>query len=354
MPRITRNPDLDLCPDFAGPIFQVACDAIIATITNKTTAQVITDLTADWQKDGDGKKAVWDVQEDADRLVHDAAANTAWEDAARRQEELDAEAAAEKKEADKKKPKLNDFDSNRGVADAIPLRPGVYALLKLMKFEYTELWNFTREGCADAAMATAQPSVNEDVFAFAKVDDFVGLRPAISLLASKNVVKDIVLMWDQLSFAKNSMLYHMAKLGWSEKHITSLADFWYALEVHPQRTLLHGDRIVIAYQDKVCVKWHDSLKLDQGFNIMNINDNLMRRARNEIWDSLRAECLTQVSISFPLKLSTTNFVSPFLNNLISRYSPHYCTCLPQTTHHLPKLYTAYPNRTPLTCLPLIA
>ncbi|KAJ6624771.1 hypothetical protein B0H10DRAFT_1761023, partial [Mycena sp. CBHHK59/15] len=273
--RITRNPDLDLCPDFAGPIFQVARDAIIATIANKTTAQVIADLTADWQKDGDGKKAVWDAQEDADRLVHDAMANTAWEDAACRQEDGEVE-------ADKKKPKLNDFDSNRGVADAIPLRPGAYTLLKLTKFEYTELWNFTREGCADAAMATAQRSVNEDVFAFAKVDDFVGLRPAISLLASKNVVKDIDLMWDQLSFAKNSMLYHMAKLGWSEKHITSLADFWYALEVHPQRTLLHGDHIVIAYQDKVCIEWHNSLKLDQGFNIMNINDNLMRRASNEI------------------------------------------------------------------------
>ncbi|KAJ7449618.1 hypothetical protein FB451DRAFT_1102566 [Mycena latifolia] len=287
MARIARNPELDLCPDFAGPIFQAARDAIVASVPNKTAEDVVTDLTAAWQAEWDTKKAAWDAQETADQVARDTAAKAASDEAARKQAELDAEIAAEKKEADKKKPKLNDFDSNRGVGDAIAPRPSAYALRKLERFEYVELWYFTREGCADAATSNANHTINEDAFALAKLDDVVGLRPAASFSASKNVVKDIDLIWDQLSYAKNSMLQHMAQLSWPEKHVNALADFWFSLETHPTRSLMHGDRIALTYQAEVRIEWHESLKRNQGFNIANINDNLMRRASDKIWDSVR-------------------------------------------------------------------
>ncbi|KAJ7197435.1 hypothetical protein GGX14DRAFT_335183, partial [Mycena pura] len=81
----------------------------------------------------------------------------------------------------------NDFDSNRGIADSIALRPSLFALRKLERFEYVEAWYFTREGCADAAAAGANCSVNEEA-----------LRPAAALAGSKSVAKDVDLTWDQL------------------------------------------------------------------------------------------------------------------------------------------------------------
>ncbi|KAF8152847.1 hypothetical protein K438DRAFT_1921872 [Mycena galopus ATCC 62051] len=269
MARVARNPELDLCPDFAGPVFQAARTAIVATAANKTNADVI----------------AWDQQEIADKAVRDAATQAANDEATRKQAELDAEAAAEKREADKKKPKLNDFDSSRGISDAIAPRPSAFALRKLERFEYIKLWYFTREGCDDAAASAANRTINEDAFALTKVDDVVGLRPASSFSASRKVVKDIELTWDQLSFAKNSMLSHMTKLAWPAKHVESLADFWYSLETHPTRSLLHGDRIVLTYQSEVRIEWHDCLRRDQGFNIASINDNLMRRASDKVWDT---------------------------------------------------------------------
>lgn len=95
---------------------------------------------------------------------------------------------------------MNDFDSNRGVADAIAPRPSLFALCKLEKSEYVEAWCFTREGCAEAAAAGTNHAASEDAFAFAKMDDLVDLRPAAALSASKSVVRDINLSWDQLSF----------------------------------------------------------------------------------------------------------------------------------------------------------
>ncbi|KAJ7059010.1 hypothetical protein C8F01DRAFT_1085467 [Mycena amicta] len=286
MARITRNPNLDVCPDFAGPIFQTARDVITAADTNKTADDVVAEFTAAWQADWDTKKAAWDVQELADQAARDAADQAVRDEAAHRRAKLDAEIAAEKKEADKKKPKLNDFDTNKGVSDSIAPRPAAFALRKLERYEYIELWYFTREGCTDAAVSAANKTINEDAFALAKIDDIVGLRLAGSFSASKNVVKDCDLTWEQLAFAKNSMLHQMTLLSWPAKHVESLANFWYNLETHPTRSMLHGDRIVITYQSEVRIEWHEALKRDQGFNIAHINDSLMRRASDKIWDSV--------------------------------------------------------------------
>ncbi|KAJ7124799.1 hypothetical protein C8R43DRAFT_898856 [Mycena crocata] len=305
MARITRNPELDLCPDFAGPVFQAAHDAIVAA-TQKTADVVISDFVASWQADWDAKKLAWDVQEKADQDARDLAEKDAREEEARKKAELDAELAAEQKEADKKKPKINDFDSNKGVGDAIAPRPSAYALRKLERFEYVEVWYFTREGCDDATATASNHSVNEDAFAFAKVDDLVGIRPVAAAAQSKNVVLDADLTFDQLLYARNSMLLSMSQYSWPEKHITALADFWYNLENHPTRALKYGDRIVLSYQAEVRLEWHGSLKRNEGFNIAVINDTLMRRASDKIWDIVR-----DPQVSYYIYILPSQLITPF-------------------------------------------
>lgn len=103
MAQITRNLELDLCPNFTGPVFQAACNTIVATVPNKTVADIVKDFKIEWQTDCDAKKAAWDMQEAADQAARDVATQAATDEAACKQVELEAEIAAEKKEADKKK-----------------------------------------------------------------------------------------------------------------------------------------------------------------------------------------------------------------------------------------------------------
>src|SRR5271155_488045 len=53
-------------------------------------------------------------------------------------------------DAEKKKPKMKDFDNATTVGNYIAPRPAQYALRCIEEFEYVELWYFTLEGCSDA------------------------------------------------------------------------------------------------------------------------------------------------------------------------------------------------------------
>ena len=57
---------------------------------------------------------------------------------------------AEKKEKEKKKPKVKDFVTNKPVKDTTQLFPSHYAIQKLDEQEYIELYHFTLEGCTEA------------------------------------------------------------------------------------------------------------------------------------------------------------------------------------------------------------
>ena len=53
--------------------------------------------------------------------------------------EAEREAELERKELEKKKPKLNAFNPTRGVGSWIALLPAAYALNKIQHLEYIEL-----------------------------------------------------------------------------------------------------------------------------------------------------------------------------------------------------------------------
>ncbi|KAH9027318.1 hypothetical protein EDB85DRAFT_1893012 [Lactarius pseudohatsudake] len=92
------------------------------------------------------------------------------------QEEADAQVTLRQKEADnqlreaeKKKPKLNDFDPDRVISDWIEPRPAPYAINKLNNLEYVELDYFTTKGCIEAGADTGG-SANLDTLAFTQLD----------------------------------------------------------------------------------------------------------------------------------------------------------------------------------------
>src|SRR5271156_3516503 len=204
-------------------------------------------------------------------------------------------------DAEKKKPKMKDFDDATTVGNYIPPRPAQYALRRIEDFEYVELWYLTTEGCSDATQH--QLTQADDTFSLAKVDDMVTLKSFSSIKASKNVVPDAELSFRQMSMAKNALIPLMAKYQWSQKAITAFAQLFTQLELHPLRQREFGERALITYQARVRREWHDQLKLGSVFNIGVINENLLQSTYKELLDQAQLLSLNEVSSPlFPLPL----------------------------------------------------
>ena len=288
-----QDPNLEPAPDFNGQGYQAIRDLIVAQVPNMTSAQAAEQLQTAYNADRLTRIAAWDelVRQEQEAEAVQALQLREEEDARRAEDERLAE--AERKELEKKKPKINDFDENRTAESVIAPRPSPFALNKLKSFEYVELSYFTPEGCATAAEESRATA--DEAFGLTSLDGFVAFKPVASFKASKNAIKDRDLSWRQMTMGKNSMLHHMNKLGWPDKHINALAHFYFILEDHPMRMRPDGDRILIVFQAAVRREWHDALDRNEGFNIAKINPDTLRAIADEYHDKKRADGLNEVS-----------------------------------------------------------
>ena len=126
------------------------------------------------------------------------------EEEARCQAEDKHEKEEERKEQEKKQPKINDFNKNKIVA-----------------------------------------------YGLTKVNDLVALKPVASIKVSHNVIQDADLTWRQMNVGKNTMLCFMDLCNWPQKHIQSLAHFYFNIELEPMWSCPNGEKILIAYQARV-------------------------------------------------------------------------------------------------------
>ncbi|KAG5650902.1 hypothetical protein H0H81_010590 [Sphagnurus paluster] len=235
--RITQNPYLETVPDHAGPHYD-AIQVLLVTmgIIDKQADQT---RNTSWTCSHEEGIQAWDQQvtDDAAAQEEEHCLTQEQEDQQRTQRELELE--NEPWEIEKKKPKMNDFNENTMVNDFLRPRPSAYdflgpcpsayALCRLAEFDYTELWYFTQEGCANIMHLQIQ---NEDTFSLMKIDDVVSFRPVSALKALKNVIQDIDLTWPQMEIAKTTLIQNITKCGWAEKATTVLAQFFMNLEGH--------------------------------------------------------------------------------------------------------------------------
>jgi len=298
MPRIESDPNLQLCPDFSSADFAAIRDAI-ALATNTTPDEAVASLTASWETQLASKKAAWADQEHADLLAREEAANEAREAEALLQAQLDKEAADDLREAEKKKPKMHTFSATKSIgADVIP-RPSLYALERVRKFEYVELWYFSPDGCSDAAN---QRSSANDSYGISKSDaDLVVLKPVSSVRASRKALRDEDLSWDQMEIASTLCLRHLRQLHWPEPATDALAIFWYNLQNHELRSRPNGQRVLLEYQARARREWHAALeRKDEGFNISIIDNDLLAKITREIFELDCEATLREVRLSSSL------------------------------------------------------
>ncbi|KAH9010121.1 hypothetical protein EDB84DRAFT_1445943 [Lactarius hengduanensis] len=186
-----------------------------APLTPEEATQTLKDA---WARENGTKVAAWNAQVEQDRTDQAELDRLA-------QEEADAQVTLRQKEADdqlreaeKKKPKLNDFDPDRVISDWIEPRPAPYAINKLNNLEYVELDYFTTKGCIEAGADTGG-SANLDTLAFTQLDGTISVRPLAAVRSSRNIRNDEDLSWEEMLQGKNVMLRFMAKsTTWPQAH----------------------------------------------------------------------------------------------------------------------------------------
>ena len=263
-------------------------------VTNEQAAE---QLTAAWNQTHVQDVDAWNQQVQADLAEQEELTRLAEEEESRRQANIECEKEEERKEQEKKRPKINDFDESKMVADHVMPCPSQFAIGKFKSFSFVELWYFTDEGCAEAQISSRAQS--NDAYGLTKVDNLVALKPVTLFKASHNVIPDANLTWRQMNVGKNTMLCFMDLCDWPQKHVQSLAHFYFNIELDPMRSRPNGERMLIAYQAKVRRQWHDDLSRGSGFNIAPINQKLLSTVTEEVWDTIKSDAIKKVSFPSP-------------------------------------------------------
>lgn len=294
MPRIASDPALDIEPDFTSATFEGIRNRIIGN-TQLTHDEAANELATGWQQDRDIRLAAWTLQVNEETRLAAEAAQAERELLEQERVLLEQEAEKERRETEKKKPKINDFQAGASVGDTLTHRPSQYAIHKLKSFEYVELWYFSPDGCREAA--DEAKSAADSTFGFTKVDDFIALKPVAAFKPSRKVIQDHSLEWRQFDMAKNSFLLYMNKLKWPEKHQRAITMFFMNVVSHPQRSEPFGERALLLYAARVRRDWHDTLALDNAFDISVFNTTLLKNLAEEVWNKLRLESLTEFQLA---------------------------------------------------------
>ena len=303
MPRILEDPTRATCPNFESAEWDFLRLPMINAhqgdqpLTEEEATQRMKDT---WTRENDRKIAAWNEQLEQDRAEQEELnrAAQAEEDGRRIQQEKEAE--EQRKEAERKKPKLNPFDQKHPVVAWIDLRPASYAINKINNLEYIELDYFTARGCREAG-ADTNKSISHDTLAFTQIEDTIAIRPLASLRPSKHIRNDEELSWEEMLDAKTTMLQFMAQSGlWPTEHALSLASFFVALEAHPRKQQANGKQVLLLYQSRVRREWFEALKRNEGFNIELIRDDLLRALAEEVGNRVLDRKLEQVRITAAL------------------------------------------------------
>ena len=253
-------------------------------LTAEDAAQQMKDT---WARENQRKIAAWNIQLEQDRAEQEEQDRAAHEEEDAQHALREREAEEQRREAERKKPKLNRFDPNRLVSKWIKPRPASYATTKLDNLEYVELDYFTMRGCNEAAV-DASKSISLDTLTLSQVGDTIAMRPLASLRPSKHVRSDEELSWEEMLDAKNTMLHFMGKSGnWPAAHAELIAAFFLNLEWHPRRLQTNGKKALMVYQSRVRREWFTALKNDEGFNIELIQEDLLRSLAEQVNDAIR-------------------------------------------------------------------
>ncbi|KAG2133827.1 uncharacterized protein EDB93DRAFT_1306785 [Suillus bovinus] len=222
MPRLTSDLNLSVCPNYADENF--ANTRLQLTNENMTEAQAVTILRNIWQTQNTADKNQWQAQVEADREQQDNLERLCDEEQERQEQEcLDEEEASRKEDKKKNKHKYSAIPELD-----VPIKPVIlpspYAIRKLDKGDYVELWYFTNNGLDNAKLKS---SVDEDTMIMATLAG--GSTAWVSAASTRNttvVIDDENFTFENFCQACPCIIEAMQETSWPADRVRMMALFW--------------------------------------------------------------------------------------------------------------------------------
>lgn len=288
MPRIHYDPGLLECPDFASDTYAAARAPFVVPPT--TEEQAIQLLVNIWTAGNNADKVKWQQQITDDELaLTEARRLQADADAVRAQTEIDDAELLRKEEMKKNKSKYIPIP-DRDVPTIAPVIASNYAIRKMEKGLYVELWYYTNAGLDDA-LHNSNTIDDEAMVMLRQPNGSTSWIPAASTKTAFGVTDDKDIRWEDFCQAAPRMIVAMEEAGWPQDRITMLAKFWGKLQVHDLRSSKDplDQKTLLVYQAEQRRLWHLAIDSPRGaYNISRLNIEIMNKTRDKVyWDDRR-------------------------------------------------------------------
>jgi len=282
MERLRHDPNLNLCPDYTSDAFaETRAQLTNENITEEQSIQILKNI---WETSNNAAKAQWQTQQEEDRQRHEHLQCLKDEEQENRERvQLEEEEAARKEERKRNKFKYTPIPE-RDVPTETPIIPASYAIRKLDKGEFVEIWYFTNAGLDDAE---SKATIDDDAMVMSRLPD--GSTTWISAAAARNarsVVEDQDLSFEDFCQACPRFIDAIQAAGWPTDRVKMMALFWRNLQVHEYRSSRDplAQKALLVYQAEQRKRWHIAVKSASGaYDLSRINETLLERTKNRVY-----------------------------------------------------------------------
>jgi hypothetical protein len=283
MPRIHADPGFLECPDYASPTYAATRAPLINQNTNEIQAiQFLKDI---WTAGNEADKARWQVQNEEDEALRTEQLRIQTEaEGLKAQAEVEEVEALRKEEMKKNKSKYLPIP-NRDVPTIARVIASNYAIRKMEKGLYVELWYYTNAGL-DEAFRNSNTVDDEAMMMLRLPNGSTSWAPAASTKTSSSVLEDKNILWEDFCQAAPRMIVAMEEADWTKERVAMLAEFWGKLMVHELRSSTDplDQKTLIVYQAEQRRLWHLAISSPQGaYDLSRINEEIMRKTRDKVY-----------------------------------------------------------------------
>ncbi|THH13682.1 hypothetical protein EW146_g6576, partial [Bondarzewia mesenterica] len=343
MPPAIPNPDFETCPNFASDHYLTLRQELINANPASSHEAVAQRLADSWLLEHQARVDAYTAQQ---LQVQAEREQAELEEADRQRDEAAQKQQESQQEITKMHERFGKADANTMVDVHLPARPSTYALEKLRKCEYVELYYFTPQGCQEAASSIHDSS--DSTYAIAEIGDKLTLKNS-SATSSRHVIKDVDLSWEQVEVARPVFLQYIATVPWPQEYIDWHMEFFYHLGSHPHRGRVpYGPQVLVHYQARVRRQWHDALSHKEGFNLGSINELLLTKIYNELQQDEKSTSIQR--LVRPPPFFQPNTALTILLPLLSFVHHPRFTCglvLPLPAPHAPHATSRYHSLLPM-------
>jgi hypothetical protein len=265
MNRLSSDPTLELCPNFASVDFHASRAPLLSPTVDDAQAAVT--LHTIWTASNATLRVQWQRQLDADLALLTEQQRLATEATERQRQVLELEESAILAEERKK---------NRLKHIPIPQRPrpprttadvlvNEFALRKLDRGQYVELYYWTNKGLEDARL-NYRTLDDESMVPTTGHDGSTTWIMASAARPASGVIPDHSLTPMDFAHAVPRAIASLEKRGWDANRVKMLASFWGGLMFHRYWSSSSPleQRALLTYQDEQRRAWHQAIPLTDG------------------------------------------------------------------------------------------